>query len=401
MSTTVAALIATLIVTGMSSAVSHTLTLVGGAVGCVILACSSLLSRDAKIYPFFIFGTVALAILALVSSEHNTSEFSSTIHILSSYIALVALATSSGSISSFCQQLILGTNVLLTGWILYQGSEINAVQSWQISNPSGAGNLMAAQINMTLPLIFVRIHEAKGVLKIPYILLGGLNTIAVALVMSRNGTGSMLVIFTLYILFNHKRLAAVGVGGILGGAVFLDNIIRLPFVHQILVKMRLVGFVPTAPRSLIWRISWDHISMNPLLGVGPGGPKKILAVLDINHAHNNIVQVALETGLPSAAIFTAMVLLLIAMPIRSAVRSREQFVLTLSVVAYMMYSWTGGPLTFPGATLLLAACVNEARIRSMAGRDQKSSKPVPARNSLQMAGRGIHTTQKGAIRRGT
>ena len=77
-------------------------------------------------------------------------------------------------------------------------------------------------------------------------------------------------------------------------------------VHQMLVKMRLVGFEPTAPRSLIWRISWDHIVANPLLGVGPGEPRKFLAVLDINHAHNNIVQVAIETGLPSAAITMAV-----------------------------------------------------------------------------------------------
>ena len=32
------------------------------------------------------------------------------------------------------------------------------------------------------------------------------------------------------------------------------------------------------------------------------------------------------------------------------------------IIAYMIFSWTGGPLTFPGATLLLAACMNEARV---------------------------------------
>ena len=141
----------------------------------------------------------------------------------------------------------------------------------------------------------------------------------------------------------------------------LDSILTLPFVHSLLVRMRLVGYVPTAPRSVIWRISWDGISQNPIWGVGPGEPRKILAVLDINHAHNNFVQVAFETGLPTAVIFCVMIALLLWLPCSTIARSRGYFVHTLPIVAYVIFSWTGGPLTFPGATLLLAVCVNEAR----------------------------------------
>jgi O-antigen ligase len=179
--------------------------------------------------------------------------------------------------------------------------------------------------------------------------------------MSRNGIGAMLIVLTLYILFNHKRLAVLFITGIASTYYFLDNILQTPFVHQLLVKMRLVGFVPAAPRSLIWKITWHHTTAHPMLGVGPGKPQKFLAVMDINHAHNNFLQVAFESGFPAAVIFATMMLLLLWLPARAVFLRREQFVPTIPIVAYIIFSWTGGPLAFPGATLLLAACVNEAR----------------------------------------
>jgi hypothetical protein len=386
MSVTLAALICTLIATGMTSAVQHQFTLVGGCLAATVYAGCGLLSRQAMIYPFFACGAVLLSTLALISSEANTAEFTSTIHVLSSYLALVALGVSSKDLSSFCRQFILSTNLLLTGWILYQATQVTAVEAWAISNPSGAGNLMAAQINMTLPLVLSYFSAASGTGRIPWLILAGLNIVAVFLVMSRNGVGALLIILTLYFLFNRKRLAVLTVLVIGITGVFIDQIIRSPVIFDLLVRMRIINFVPRAPRSVIWQISWDHIQAHSMLGVGPGEPRKILAVLDINHAHNNIVQVAFETGIPSSIIFTLMMASLLWLPVSMVWRSREAFVHTLPIVAYLIFSWTGGPLAFSGATLLLAACVNEARIgvllmdserRRMAQR--APTQPAPAR----------------------
>ena len=362
MSTTVAAFLATLITTGMTSAVSHQFTLVGGSAAAIAFAFCALVSPNVRMYPIFLVGSLVLCVISLVSSESNTSEFTSTIHVLSSYAALAALAFSSPDMSKFCQQLIMGNNILLTVWVLYQAQHVDGLSAWQISNPSGAGNLMAAQINMTLPLILARIHEKKGLERLVYCLLLCMNCTAVFFVMSRNGTGAMMIVLTLYALFNHKKLAFMVISMVPVAIIFLDQLLRLPFIHNLLVKMRIIGFVAQAPRSVIWQISWDHVLANPMLGVGPGEPRRILAVLDINHAHNNFMQVAFETGLPSAVIFVAMAALLISMPATMLFRKREHFVHTLPILAYMIFSWTGGPLTFPGATLLLAACVNEARV---------------------------------------
>jgi len=362
MSTTIAAFFATLITTGMTSAVSHDFTIVGGCIATVIFAASTVVRRDVSVYPAFLIGAIAMVVLALVSSEANTSSIPSTIHVLSMYTALIGLAFSSRDLSSFCQQLMMGTNLLLTGWVLHQGYNAEPLKAWQISNPTGGANAMAAEINMTLPLILVRIHASTGLKKLAYIALICLNCLAVVLVMSRNGVGAMLIILTLYFLFNHKRLAVMTVSVIFGLATSLDSIIQIPFVHHVLVKLRFVGYTPVAPRSVIWRVAWDHIRTHPMLGVGPGGPKKALAVIDNYHAHNNFVQVALETGIPSCVIFTLLVMLLLWLPGKTILKSREYFVLTLSILAYLSFAWTAMPLAYPGMTLLLAACVHEARV---------------------------------------
>jgi O-antigen ligase len=96
--------------------------------------------------------------------------------------------------------------------------------------------------------------------------------------------------------------------------------------------------------------------------VGPGEPRKYLATLDIYHAHNNIVQVAFETGIPSAVIYTVMIGLLLLLPLRTMMGDRRTFMSTLPILAYFSYSWTGSPLSFPAATLMLAAVANEARL---------------------------------------
>ncbi len=390
MSTTIAALFATMITTGMTSAVSHDFTIVGGSLATVIFAATTIVRRDASVYPAFLIGAIAMIVIALVSSEANTAPFSSTIHVLSMYVALIGLAFSSRDLSSFCQQLMMGTNLLLTGWVLYQGYDAEPLKAWQISNPTGGANAMAAEINMTLPLILVRIRASTGQKRLAYIALICLNCLAVVLVMSRNGIGAMLIILTLYFLFNHKRLAVVVVGVIFGAAASVDSIIQIPIVYSVLVKLRFVGYEPVAPRSLIWRVAWDHIRVHPMLGVGPGGPKKALAVIDIYHAHNNFVQVALETGIPSCVIFSLLVILLLWLPGKTILKSREYFVLTLSILAYLSFSWTAMPLTYPGMTLLLAACVHEARVaiqfqHRMSGTRRQTLQPALPRSIARAA----------------
>ena len=372
MSTTIAAIIATLITTGMTSAVSHDFTLVGGSLATGLFAGFVVVRRNASVYPLFMLGTFAAVILALLSSEANTSVFSNTMHVLLMYISLIGLAFSSPDLSNFCRQLMMANNLLLTAWILYHGYDAKPLQAWQISNPSGLANIMPAQLNMTLPLVLMRIHESTGNKKLAYIALICLNCVAVFLVMSRNGIGAMLIILTLHFLYNHKRMAVVVIATIMGLVNSFDSIAQIPAINYLLVKLRFTGYQPSVPRFVIWQVAWDNIKLHPLLGVGPGGPKKALSIIGGYHAHNNYVQAALETGIPSAMIIGAMFLMLLWQPIKTLFMSRERFVFTLPILAYFSYSWTAMPLACPGVTLLLAACVHEYRVAAQEqGKKQK------------------------------
>ncbi len=395
MSTTIAALFAALIITGMTSAVSHDFTAIGGSTICVMLACTSLVSRNAIVYPAFLFGAFAMSAIALVSSEANVAPFSSTIHVVSCYVALMGFGFASPGMSTFCRRVMMYSNLLLTAWILYQGFGVKELRAWQISNPSGNANLMAAQINMTLPLILRQIHERKSTEKLLLVILLSLNCVAVFLVMSRSGIGGMLIILTLYVLFNYKRWALLAGGAIAGIFVSLDSIIQIPLIHNLLVSFRVVGFKPVAPRSLIWDIAFDHISRRPLLGVGPGQPRKMLAVIDIYHAHNNFIQIALETGIPTALIFTFLVILLLWLCGRTVFGTRNEFLATLPILAYLSYSWTGTPLAYPGATLLLAVCVHEAR---MVVRNQEQSAWARQPSPNVVVGKHLARGLKGVMR---
>ncbi|MFN9718087.1 MAG: O-antigen ligase family protein [Planctomycetota bacterium] len=362
MSTTIAAIIATLITTGMTSAVSHQFTQIGGCVAAVILTVINLLSRNARIYPTFLFGSLSMCVIVLLSSEANIADFSSTIYVLSCYLALIGLCTASEDSSSFCRQLIMGNNLLLTAWVLHQASKVDGMRAWQISNPAGAGNAMAAQINMTLPFVIVSFHQSRGFLKAMYLALLGANSAAVFFIMSRNGIGCMLMIFTLYVLFDYRRIAIFVCAGISFLAASFDSIAKLPVIREVLVRFRFVDYTSTTPRSLIWRIAKEHIVRNPMLGVGPGKTKEALSVIETYHAHNNIIQVVLESGIPAGIIITLLTIMLLCLPVRMIFGSREGFLCTLPVLAYLGFSVTATPLVYPAVTFLLVACVNEARV---------------------------------------
>ncbi len=291
------------------------------------------------------------------------------------YVALIGLAFSSPDLSQFCQQLMMANNVLLTAWIMYQGYDAEPLKAWQISNPSGLANIMPAQLNMTLPLVLMRIHESTGQKKLAYFCLAGLNCIAVFLVMSRNGIGTLLIILTIYTLFNHKRLAVFGIAAIIAIGQSFDSIAQIPTVRYILMKLRFTGYEASTPRSMIWQVAWDHIKVDPMLGVGPGGAKQALSTAGAYHAHNNYVQVALETGIPSAVIIASLFLLLLWLPAKTVFKSREQFVFTLPIIAYFSYSWTAMPVACPGVTLLFAACVHEYRV-AMQKQSRKQKAPL-------------------------
>jgi O-antigen ligase len=399
MSTTIAAFLAAMLATGMSSAISHPLTLVGGGVAAVMMGVCAMVQTDAKLHMTFILGSLGMAVLSLLSAEANHSADSSAIHVLCCYLALMSMGFSSARMSNFCKQTMFISNIWLTGWVIYHGTQTEAFRAWQISNPASAGNLMAAQINM--PLVIAGMVEGPTFRRLGSAVLLCLNMLAVVLVMSRNGIGAMLVLLTLYVMFNHKRLSCFVISGILFVAMFPDYLLQNPTIRAVLIRFRFIDFEPQAPRSLIWDVALQYVSASPALGVGPGRTKVALAILDTNHAHNNLIQVATETGIPSACLYLIMTGVLLMLPAFALFRERRVFLPTLGILAYVAYSLTAGPLVFPNATLLLAACVNQARVAADLDRSRARELDLRARGEMRGQFRAVRAGMQPGFMRST
>ncbi|MEY3173279.1 MAG: O-Antigen ligase [Planctomycetota bacterium] len=391
MSITIAAFLAAMLATGMSSAISHPLTMVGGCAVSLLMAGFAIVRPDTRVHGLFIFCSVGMAVLALVSAEANYCAETSTIHVVCCYLALLAMGFSSPHLSSFCRQTMLFTNVWLTAWVIFFGTRAEVFEAWKISNPAGAANLMAAQINMTMPLVIAGVVSGGVVRRCAFGVLLGLNVLSVFLVMSRNGIGSMLALLLLYVTFNFKRLSVFVISPVLFVVMFPEYFLQNPAIHALLVRFRFVGYNPAAPRSLIWDVALQHITQRPMLGVGPGKTKVALAVLDINHAHNNVIQVAIETGIPAAVLYVLMTAALLMLPAMALFRERNVFLPTLGILAYVAYSLTAGPLVYPNATLLLAACVNQARVAGYAVRGRAEVPDVRGRGAVRGSYRVAHS----------
>lgn len=387
MSRFIAAFLASMLATGITSAVRHELTLLGASGAAVLLTMLSLLNRRVQVYPLLLVLPIGLCIICLISSEVNYSPHSSTIHVLSCYATLIAFSVATTDYSAFCRSFMLQTNIILVVWILFQAMTVQSLGAWKINGVASAGNLMAAQINMTLPLVVTYVIQTRGLQRLACIGLAAGGVIAVVCVMSRNGIGALMIVTLLFALFHRKKLAILSLLSITTVLTFMDEILAMPFVSELLTRMRLMGFKADVSRLTIWDISVASIQRNPMLGLGPGKQKQLLAVLDIDHAHNNVIQVAIECGVPAMILFILILIALARIPAETLFRRRDMFVLSLPVVSYFVFSITSCPLHYPQMTLLLAACVNEARVAGLIGRPGIQPMATPRVSALPGAAR--------------
>lgn len=361
MSLTVAALIASLLVTGLTSLASHQVTLIGGAAASLLFGFLGVLNSNGRLHLVFLFGPLLLCGLCLISTESNIAPGSSAIHILASYAALAGLAASSADFSRFSRQLIGFTFLIQVSWVLVQTAWAGRLAAWTVSAAGSGGNLVAAQINMTLPLVVVLALQSEGAKRQLLWLTAMTGGLAVICVMSRNGIGTLLIMGTLIALFNRKTTALLTCSAISLVIVFLNELLQLGLVRAMLIRFRFLKFKADNSRTLIWEICSEHIHEAPWLGIGPGSSDRVLAMLGINHAHNNVIQVALESGIPAAMVAVLLFGCLLHLPAVALLRDRSAFVLSMPIVAYFLISLTDNPIHHPQATLLLIACVNEAR----------------------------------------
>ncbi len=361
MSTTLIALFLSLMVSGVSNLYSTYLTVSGSALCCVMFFVACVLRSNSRLHLVLLVAAVTMCLLCLMSSESNVSRVFSTVDILLCYAALVGLCATTEDLGPFCRRLMLFSYLIPVAIVLGQTLRNGTIQSWKIGGLGMSPNYIAAHINMTLPLLVAYASTAKPVMRNIIWLSILCGAFAVICVGSRNGIGTLAGMIVLFGLFNHKRTAIFTAAVIVLILIFADEIMQNQHVYQLLARFRLVGFEAKTTRTMIWSISFRYIEAAPWLGIGPGGSEKALTIIDINHAHNNVIQIALECGIPAALLYVFINARLLLIPGLGLLSTRTAFLASLPVVAYFMVSLTDNTIHHPETTLLLVACIHEAR----------------------------------------
>jgi hypothetical protein len=392
MSITLAALFFALMVSGVTNLMSTYFTVAASALTCVGFFGACMLRTNSRWYLSILVASAMMGIVCLCSSEHHLSPVNSTIDILLCYSALVGLSAMTPDLGAFCRRLMIFSFMIPAVIVLAETAKNGTIQSWKIGGLGMSPNYMAAHINMGLPLLVAYAAQARGMIR--YSLWGVIvcGACAVICVGSRNGIGTLLLMIILFSLFNNKKTAILTCVIMAAILMHSDEIIQHPVIYQMLTKVRLVGYEAQTSRSVIWGISSQYIQASPWIGIGPGGSEKVLRVIDINHAHNNVIQIALESGIPVALLYVWISIRLLMIPAQGLFSTRWAFLAGLPVVAYFMVSLTDNTIHHPETTLLLVACVHEARRVMLSARpvrpekrsDVMSARRTNAVESLQM-----------------
>lgn len=138
------------------------------------------------------------------------------------------------------------------------------------------------------------------------------------LLLSQSRTSWVSAGLTLTILLSVRfRTVAVLAAVIAAGAtVAMCRVGPADAVSSVLVKLNpIIGYFSSGDRSVIWRFALHAIREHPVAGVGFGAFREVIHSISIGgvmypepvpHAHNTFLQVALDTGIPGALAYVAL-----------------------------------------------------------------------------------------------
>jgi O-antigen ligase len=227
---------------------------------------------------------------------------------------------------------------------------------WQVYE----GNEMSARLNMLLPLVLVALLTTPRDRRWARALLVALLAAGVAsvvLAQERAGLGVLAVLILVGLVrTNWRWLIVVGAAGLAAWVVASQSIV------SVLERVRLVNFVPSnASRPEIWHIAVDGLRGSSWLGVGPGNSADALREVGGGHAHNNVVQTALEAGWPGAIAAAGLTAYVIVLAVRLLWRGGQETLWALSLSAYLGFSIISSPIVRPDFSLALILVIMVAR----------------------------------------
>jgi O-antigen ligase len=380
------------VTSGYTSLVSHPLTLMAPSIFtfCILFISSS--DPKARLRPIWFFIPTMMILLTLMSANESPGKITSLIHSIGMFIPFYALLYASPSLRNIVWVYALASSVLLLCWVGAMAMHVEQFEAWAINGTGGSGNLLAAQLNMLFPFLYQTYRRHTGALKTLAMVLMPILCVFVVLLMSRSGIASLMCTVVLLFMFNHRRAALTVCAMLMAIMQFQPDLLHADTVLETLRQFRFVEYESKYSRTTIWGVAGDAIRENPMLGVGPGNSDDTLSILDMTHAHNNVIQVALEMGVVCAGIVLLISVYASLITVKLLLGDHRKLIAGLPVFSYLIYSITASPIQHPEVTLLLVITMNHAlTIVEETG--------TGAESKLQTDRRGISlpfTTQKSA-----
>ena len=371
------------VTSGFTSFVAHEITLLAPSFFTFAIIFINGSDNKSKIQPAWFFVPTLLIFLAMLSTNNADGKLTSLIHAMSMFIPFYALLLSSNKIHRIVELYALACATMILLWIGYLMTHVEEIKAWAFDGIGGSCNLLSAEINMLFPFLYLIWVRSKGPLKTFTMLLMAGSIVSVFLLMSRSGIAAMTVILISLFMFNHRKAALSICAALFCMVQFRPDMFHLDRVLDILRTFRFIEHQASAPRPVIWQVSWEALRETIWLGVGPGNADRALSIIDINHSHNNVVQIALEMGVVSAALILGITLYAMSLAGRLLVGNHRRLIAGLPVFSYIVYSITASPIQHPEITLLLVLTMNNALSHvTPGGRDEESIAPTHGRQSV-------------------
>lgn len=163
----------------------------------------------------------------------------------------------------------------------------------RISSLTGNPNTLASWLMITINLTLAQ-RLARRISQLNFIILGGLQAVALFLTVSRTGIGATVIIAVLlYWLTARKNSKMLFMITILIMLYIANHFTQVIFVYlEPLLKRGL------SRRNLAWSLAWDHFSRRPLIGYGIGTSTMYISeTIDILGAHNLFLTLLFEVGI--------------------------------------------------------------------------------------------------------
>lgn len=280
-------------------------------------------------------------------------------HSLAMYAPFAALAFRIKRPEQIAIAVAIGTSMLLCIRMLTSFVRAGVEWApWQIYE----GNDMSARLNALLPVVlvgFLAVPRDRRWLRGLLLALIATGIVCVVLAQQRAGLGLLVALIVLGLVRTNWRWLIVIVAA--AAAAWLmasDSIV------SVLERVRLVGFTPSnASRPEIWDVAIENLRRSSWLGVGPGNSADALREVGNVHAHNNLVQTALEAGWPGALAAAGLTVYVIILAARLLWRDGHNTLWALSLLAYLGFSMISSPIVRPDFSLVLVLVIMVGRER--------------------------------------